>query len=146
MHLLILGGVSQIRCPVSIELVTRLMNQLAEKEEWPNLYLLFGGPDTVSSGWAKGCDASSIQINHLLKATSFEFCDDLVQILLEHEAPANSRTNSPLRICVDQNKFNLAITLLKYGADPGNLVKSDRKGDTPLHAALRIDLSNKKGE
>ena len=118
MHLLILGGVSQIRCPVSIELVTRLMNQLAEKEEWPNLYLLFGGPDTVSSGWAKGCDASSIQINHLLKATSFDQTD----------------------------KFNLAITLLKYGADPGNLVKSDRKGDTPLHAALRIDLSNKKGE
>ena len=71
--------------------------------------------------------------------------DELVKNLLQHNADPRGlkkSSKSPLSVCLEADKLDLAVTLLQHGADESDLV--ERAGENPFHASLRIGL--KKGE
>ena len=71
--------------------------------------------------------------------------EELVIILLQQNAHAKGlpeSSKSPLSVCLEMGKLDLAVILLQHGADESDLV--ERGGENPFHASLRIGL--KKGE
>ena len=71
--------------------------------------------------------------------------DELVKNLLQHNADPRGlkkSSKSPLSVCLEADKLDLAVILLQHGADESDLV--ERGGENPFHASLRIGL--KKGE
>lgn len=128
-------------CPVAGCLVERLISECAAKETVKYLSVLF-----LDSCWATTCDASCVPLDMVLKS-DIENRDELVKILLEKKALPNgllNRSKSPLSICIEEDRLDLALILLQYGADEKELVQKD--GETALHASLQIALNSKKGK
>ena len=95
-------------------------------------------------GWAAECDASCVPLD-LVLASEVIKPEELVPILLQQNAHAKGlpkSSKSPLSVCLEMNKLDLAVLLLQHGADERDLVERD--GETPFHASLRIGLN--KGE
>lgn len=125
-------------CPVPKWFVENLISESVAKRAVQNLSVLF------CDGWAAGCDASCVPLDMVL-ASDVKNREELVTILLQHNASARSpkkRGESPLSMCVEADKLDLAVILLQHGADESDLVVRD--GETPFHASLRIGL--RKGE
>ena len=93
-------------------------------------------------GWAAECDASCVPLDLVL---AFEVInhEELVTVLLQQNACAKGlpeSSKSPLSVCLEMDKLDLAVILLQHGADESDLVERD--GETPFHASLRIGLKN----
>jgi len=95
-------------------------------------------------GWAAECDASCVPLEMVLES-DVKNSEELVTILLKHKARAEGlpdSSKSPLSVCLEMDKLDLAVILLQNGANESDLVQ--RSGEKPFHASLRIGL--KKGE
>ena len=130
--------VFKAECPVPKLFVDKLISECVAKRAVDNLSVLF------CDGWASGCDASCVPLDMVL-ASDVKNREELVAILLQHNASARGpqkRGKSPLSMCVEADKLDLAVVLLQHGADESDLVERD--GESPFHASLRIGL--RKGE
>ena len=125
-------------CPVPKRFVQKLICESVAKRAVQNLSVLF------CNGWAVECDASCVPLDLVLES-DVKNREELVRILLQHNANARGlkkSPKSPLSICLETDKLDLAMTLLQHGADERDLV--EREGESPFHASLRIGL--KKGQ
>ena len=125
-------------CPVPKCFVQTLISESVAKRAVQNLSVLF------CEGWAAECDASCVPLDMVL-ASDDKNREELVRILLQHNANARGlkkSSKSPLSMCLEEDKLDLAVILLQHGADESDLV--ERGGESPFHASLRISL--KKGE
>ena len=125
-------------CPVPKCFVQKFIIESVAKRAVENLSVLF------CEGWAAECDASCVPLD-LVLASDVENREELVRILLQHNAHPRrlkKSNKSPLSVCLEADKLDLAVTLLQHGADESDLI--ERGGESPFHASLRIGL--KKGE
>ena len=125
-------------CPVPKCFVQMLISESVDKQAVQNLSVLF------CDGWAAECDASCVPLD-LVLASEVINREKLVRILLQqnaHSKGLQKSSKSPLSVCLEMDKLDLAVILLQHGADESDLV--ERGGENPFHASLRIGL--KKGE
>ena len=125
-------------CPVPKCFVQQLIIESVAKRAVQNLSVLF------CDGWAAEYDASCVPLD-LVLASDVKNLEELIWNLLQHNAnPRGLKENSksPLSVCLEADKLDLAVILLQHGADESDLVERD--GESPFHASFRIGL--KKGE
>ncbi|KAM6282974.1 TPR and ankyrin repeat-containing protein 1 [Porphyrio hochstetteri] len=138
-------------CDISQACANSFIKQLLEKQMWHKVLLLLtgkaSGEEPSNGGLLKNCSLSDVDIGNVIQQ-----CDrsdkqvHLIRCLIERGAlPDGIGANSeiPLQICLKKKYFELVYLLLTKGADPQNI--SIAPGDTPLHAAVSICLSNKDG-
>lgn len=128
-------------------ILEKLIKQLVEKRTWDKLHVLYlggGGPQRYSpgeGGLATGIDASGIPIELVFEAGD-KYRVPLVVALLDNGASANGlgkREKCPLELAVENENYNMVVTLLQYNADPACLVT--KTGDSLLHEALKQTLA-----
>lgn len=136
-------GTSSITCSVPNPILENLIKQLVEKRTWDKLHVLYlggGGPQRYSpgeGGLATGIDASGIPIELVFDAGD-KYRVPLIGALLENGASSDGlgkRENSPLELAMENEDYNLMVTLLQYNADPACIVT--KTGDSLLHEALK---------
>ncbi|NXV83306.1 TRNK1 protein, partial [Atlantisia rogersi] len=138
-------------CDISQACANSFVKQLLEKQMWHKVLLLLtgkaSGEEPSNGGLLKNCSLSDVDIGNVIQQ-----CDrpdkqvHLIRCLIERGAlPDGIGANSeiPLQICLKKKYFELVYLLLTKGADPQNI--SVAPGDTPLHVAVSICLSNKDG-
>ncbi|NXT76911.1 TRNK1 protein, partial [Zapornia atra] len=138
-------------CDISQACANSFIKQLLEKQMWHKVLLLLtgkaSGEEPSNGGLLKNCSLADVDIGNVIQQ-----CDrsdkqvHLIRCLIERGAlPDGIGANSeiPLQICLKKKYFELVYLLLTKGADPQNV--SIAPGDTPLHAAVSICLSNKDG-
>lgn len=134
---------SSITCSVPNPILENLIKQLVEKRTWDKLHVLYlggGGPQRYSpgeGGLATGIDASGIPIELVFDAGD-KYRVPLIGALLENGASSDGlgkRENSPMELAMENEDYNLMVTLLQYNADPACIVT--KTGDSLLHEALK---------
>ncbi|XP_022800232.1 TPR and ankyrin repeat-containing protein 1-like isoform X2 [Stylophora pistillata] len=136
-------GTSSITCSVPNPTLEKLIKQLSEKKAWDKLHVLYlggGGPQRYSpgeGGLATGIDASEIPIELVFGAAE-KYRAPLIVALLENGASSNGLGKAikcPLELAIDNEEYNMVVTLLQYNADPACIMS--KAGDSLLHQALR---------
>lgn len=114
-----------------------------EKRTWDKLHLLYlggGGPQRYSpgeGGLATGIDASGIPIELVFDAGE-KYRAPLIGALLENGASSDGlgkRDKSPIEQAMENEDYNMVVTLLQYSANPACVVT--KTGDSLLHEALK---------
>jgi ankyrin repeat protein len=96
--------------------------------------------------WGAYIDARDNDCSTPLSEASLHGQTKVVELLLEHRADVNTMNSGyriPLHLAVFKRHFDIAWTLLIYGADPN--ARDDEHGGTPLHLASTcgwVDIVN----
>ena len=136
-------GTSSVTCSVPNPILETLVKQLVEKRTWDKLHVLYlggGGPQRYApgeGGLATGIDASGIPIELVMDAGD-KYRVPLIGALLENGACSDGlgkREKSPIEQAVENEDYNMVVTLLQHSANPACLVT--KTGDSLLHEALK---------
>ena len=121
-----IGGESRITCKFSSQVLTFLVKEACEKNEWEKLRFLYLGKvgNRTSRGVASQCDASCVPLDILI-GSDIEGLHKLVTILLQSGASPDGLRGCrrpPLLVAMEMMKFPLAVVLLRNNADPSCIV------------------------
>ncbi|XP_072046377.1 uncharacterized protein [Amphiura filiformis] len=130
---------AEVECHDSPPCWQETVEHLASEQKWNVISMLI-----KKDSFAYGCNCSNVSISTFLKSWNKSLKLNklrFVQALLENKARPNGLLNeeeSPVMLCVKNHNYDIdtLMSLLEHGAYPSQLTIN--RGDTPLHAALRI--------
>ncbi|KAM3929731.1 TPR and ankyrin repeat-containing protein 1 [Leptodactylus fuscus] len=140
---------SDLKCDIPDSVAELLITQLIQKQRWQDVLLLLtrdANGESVQEGLIQRCPLPKINIFHVINNLSpkMAFSLPLIKLLLQQGVSPNgigANLKHPIQVCLKKSDFALAYLLLTNGGDPRGV--SITEGDTPLHAAVSVALSNK---